>query len=222
MACVTLGRVSVRGRGLHRLVLWIHISTRMEWLPITVSLCHHDCSYHQELMQAPISQHPLTPITANGLPDEARGVIPALMINNIKMKTLSILQSFWYNILLSYGQETSSTIHSATEQRLRSGADMSSDRSLEMNESDWENHPFLDDGFKTQAAVYLGVVIVFLIISSHRIETTWVLEKNTRLDLIFTFRSSAASSQNPNDLRCLWCKTVLHTPQVTAVLTFRG
>lgn len=33
--------------GLHRLVLWICISARMEWLPITVSLCHHDCSYHQ-------------------------------------------------------------------------------------------------------------------------------------------------------------------------------
>lgn len=47
-----------------------------------------------ELTQAPISQLPLTPITANGLPDEARGVIPALMINNIKMKTKSILQSF--------------------------------------------------------------------------------------------------------------------------------
>lgn len=81
----------------------------MEWLPITVSLCHRDCSYHQELTQAPISQHPLTPITANGLPDEARGVIPALMINNIKMKTLSILQSLQHkeleNILLYYGQE---------------------------------------------------------------------------------------------------------------------
>lgn len=63
-----------------------------------------------ELTQAPISQHPLTPITANGLPDEAGGVIPALMINNIKMKTKSILQSFqcteWVNILLYYGQET--------------------------------------------------------------------------------------------------------------------
>lgn len=47
---------------------------------------------------------------ANGLPDEARGVIPALMINNIKMKTKSILQSFQYtekvNTLLYYGQET--------------------------------------------------------------------------------------------------------------------
>lgn len=112
MACVTLERASVRGGGggLHRLVLWIHISARMEWLPITVSLCHRDCSYHQELTQAPISQHPLTPITANGLPDEAGGVIPALMINNIKMKTLSILQSFRYkeleNILLYYGRET--------------------------------------------------------------------------------------------------------------------
>lgn len=49
-----------------------------------------------ELTHAPISQHPLTPITANGLPDDARGVIPALMINNIKMKTKSILQSFQY------------------------------------------------------------------------------------------------------------------------------
>lgn len=34
-------------KGLHRLVLWIHISARMEWLPITVSLCHPDCNYHQ-------------------------------------------------------------------------------------------------------------------------------------------------------------------------------
>ena len=63
-----------------------------------------------ELMLAPISQHPLTPITANGLPDEARGVIPALMINNIKMKTKSILQTFQHtekvNILLYYGRET--------------------------------------------------------------------------------------------------------------------
>lgn len=47
-----------------------------------------------ELTLAPISQHPLTPITANGLPDEATGISPALMINNIKMITKSILQSF--------------------------------------------------------------------------------------------------------------------------------
>lgn len=81
----------------------------MEWLPIRVSLCHRDCSYHQEFTQAAISQHPLTPIMANGLPDEASGVIPALMINNIKMRTLSILQSFWYkepeNVLPHYGRE---------------------------------------------------------------------------------------------------------------------
>lgn len=29
-----------------------------------------------------------------------------------------------------------------------------------------------NDGFKTQTAVYLGVVIAFLIINSHRIETS--------------------------------------------------
>lgn len=86
----------------------------MEWLPITVSLCHRDCSYHQELTQAPISQHPLTPIMANGLPDEARGVIPALMINNIKMRTLSILQSFRYKRSPSlWPSKGSSTNHSA-------------------------------------------------------------------------------------------------------------
>lgn len=69
-----------------------------------------------------------------------------------------------------------------------------------MNETDWENNPFLDDGFKTQAAVYLGVVIVFLIISSQNRHKLSARKKPTRLDLIFTFRSSAASSQNPNEM----------------------
>lgn len=126
-----MGRGGALGRVLHRLVLWIHISARMEWLPITVSLCHRDCSYHQELTQAPISQHPLTPITANGLPDEARGVIPALMINNIKMRTLSILQSFRYkepeSVLLHYGRETKAL---QIIWSLRSGPDAGPNRSV--------------------------------------------------------------------------------------------
>lgn len=131
MAWVEGGGRGALGRVLHRLVLWIHISARMEWLPITVSLCHRDCSYHQELTQAPISQHPLTPITANGLPDEARGVIPALMINNIKMRTLSILQSFRYkepeSVLLHYGRETKAL---QIIRSLRSGPDAGPNRSV--------------------------------------------------------------------------------------------
>lgn len=161
---------------LHRLVLWIHISARMEWLPITVSLCHRDCSYHQELTQAPISQHPLTPITANGLPDEARGVIPALMINNIKMRTLSILQSFRYkepeSVLRHYGRERKAL---QIIRPLRSGPGACLE-SLGVNEWNRLRRQFIPGWWIQNTNCCLPWRWLVLIINSHRIEWTWALE----------------------------------------------
>lgn len=106
-----------------------------------------------ELTQAPISQHPLTPITTNGLPDEDRGVIPALMINNIKMKTKSILQSFHclvgkHSPLLWPADGKALQIVQPAEPLPQSGPDAPSHRLVWINESNWENNPFPNDGLE--------------------------------------------------------------------------